>query len=314
MIQDIGPDRLYNTWEAKKPDADSRIMAFHGNEICVMNGGRIEFPTLGTLTAWYGPDWKKLPEPVYLFSLARDKSADRTDYYLAELPLKYDSLRTGAPGSAGIRGKASCASRPAPPDGCGYVRMSALRTRQPKAQVFAAATAWHLYQWYRDNRHCGRCGGPLLHDTRLRMLSCPSCGSTVFPKIAPAVIVGLTDGDRILMTKYADREYQRHALIAGFTEIGETAEETVAREVLEEVGLRVKNIRYYKSQPWGFDSNLLLGFFCELDGSPEIRLDEEELSVAEWIDYRDISEDTEGISLTRDMMTCFKERRSREKP
>lgn len=62
------------------------------------------------------------------------------------------------------------------------------------------------------------------------------------------------------MTKYAGREYKRYALIAGFTEIGETAEETVHREVMEEVGLKVKNIRYYKSQPWGFDSNLLMGF------------------------------------------------------
>ena len=98
----------------------------------------------------------------------------------------------------------------------------------------------------------------------------------VFPKIAPAVIVGVTNGRKILMTKYANREYKRYALIAGFTEIGETAEETVAREVKEEVGLSVKNIRYYKSQPWGFDSNLLLGYFCELDDEGDvIRLDEE---------------------------------------
>ena len=92
-----------------------------------------------------------------------------------------------------------------------------------------------------------------------RMLQCPCCANMVFPKIAPAVIVGVTHGDKILMTKYAGREYKRYALIAGFTEIGETAEETVKREVMEEVGLTVKNIRYYKSQPWGFDSNLLLG-------------------------------------------------------
>ena len=88
------------------------------------------------------------------------------------------------------------------------------------------------------------------------MLQCPVCNNMVFPKIAPAVIIGLTNNDQIMMTKYAGREYKRYALIAGFTEIGETAEETVHREVMEEVGLKVKNIRYYKSQPWGFDSNL----------------------------------------------------------
>lgn len=141
------------------------------------------------------------------------------------------------------------------------------------------------------------------------MLSCVGCGNQVFPKIAPAVIVGVTHGEWILMTKYANREYKRYALIAGFTEIGETAEETVAREVMEEVGLQVKNIRYYKSQPWGFDSNLLLGYFCELDdsdGVADIRMDEEELAEAEWVHYSDVPDDPEGLSLTREMMMVFK--------
>ena len=131
----------------------------------------------------------------------------------------------------------------------------------------------------------------------------------VFPKIAPAVIIGLTNNDQIMMTKYAGREYKRYALIAGFTEIGETAEETVHREVMEEVGLKVKNIRYYKSQPWGFDSNLLMGFFCDLAEEGEIRLEEEELSLAEWVDYRDVPDDLEGLSLTREMMTYFRKQR-----
>ncbi len=119
--------------------------------------------------------------------------------------------------------------------------------------------------------------------------------------------MGVTDGDRILLTKYAGREYKRYALIAGFTEIGETAEETVRREVMEEVGLKVKNIHYYKSQPWGFDQNLLLGYFCELDGTGEIRLDKEELATAEWVGCRDIPDDSEGLSLTREMMLHFRD-------
>ena len=85
----------------------------------------------------------------------------------------------------------------------------------------------------------------------------------IFPKIAPAVIVALTHGNKILLTKYAaTRDYKKYALIAGFVEIGETVEETVEREVMEEVGLKVKNLRYYKSQPWGYDSNVLMGYFC----------------------------------------------------
>ena len=112
---------------------------------------------------------------------------------------------------------------------------------------------------------------------------------------------------RIVMTKYAGREYQRYALIAGFCEIGETAEDTVRREVMEEVGLKVKNLRYYKSQPWGFDSNLLMGFFAELDGDDTIVRQEDELSVAEWKSRTDAVGMDDGISLTREMMRIFAE-------
>jgi NAD+ diphosphatase len=137
------------------------------------------------------------------------------------------------------------------------------------------------------------------------MLFCPDCGNMVYPKIAPAVIVGITDGDKILMTKYAGREYKKYSLVAGFCEIGEAAEDTVRREVMEEVGLKVKNIRYYKSQPWGFDSNLLMGFFADLDGVNEITRDETELAVAEWIERKDTVGMNDGISLTREMIDVF---------
>lgn len=128
----------------------------------------------------------------------------------------------------------------------------------------------------------------------------------IFPKIAPAVIVGVINGNKILLTKYNGRVYKKYALIAGFTEIGETAEETVAREVMEEVGLKVKNIRYYKSQPWGTDCNLLLGFFCDLDGDDTITMDEKELSTAEWFERDEMPVDDDGFSLTREMMSIFK--------
>ncbi len=181
-----------------------------------------------------------------------------------------------------------------------------LRYRQWKELAFAAATAYHLYRWYADNRFCGRCGAETEHDSRERMLRCPVCGNMIYPRIAPAVIVAVTDGDRLLMTKYNGRAYRKYALIAGFTEIGETAEETVKREVMEETGLHVKDIVYYKSQPWGVDSNLLMGFFCQVDGEKTITIDEEELSAAGWFSREEIPED-DGFSLTREMMRVFKE-------
>lgn len=145
----------------------------------------------------------------------------------------------------------------------------------------------------------------MIPDENERMMRCPQCGLMEFPKICPAVIIGVTDGDRILMSKYAGREYKSYALLAGFNEVGETIEETVQREVMEEVGLKVKNITYYKSQPWSFSDTLLLGFFCQLDGTDEIRLDRQELALAEWVRREDMKMEPDDLSLTNEMMLAF---------
>lgn len=120
------------------------------------------------------------------------------------------------------------------------------------------------------------------------------------------MIIGVTDGNRLLLSKYAGRTYKKYALLAGYTEIGETMEETVAREVMEEVGLKVKNIRYYKSQPWAFSDTILMGFYCDLDGADEIRLDEEELALAEWFERDEIPVTPSRDSLTNEMIMRFK--------
>lgn len=279
MIQDIAPLKLNNAYHRKKPKNNSRMLGFIDRMIYLKYDEKIEFLTYGQWTDTLREQKKEIPGSVYLFSIGEE------DYFLTDIAADTQ-----------IRGFS-------------FQKMFTVRTMQPMKDVLAAATAWHLYVWYRDNQFCGRCGINLKHDTLQRMMRCPKCGNLVFPKIAPAVIIGLTDGDKILMTKYAGREYKRYALIAGFTEIGETAEETVAREVMEEVGLKVKNIRYYKSQPWGFDSNLLLGYFCDLAEKAEIQLEEEELSLAEWVDYKDVPDDPEGLSLTREMMVHFRESR-----
>lgn len=282
MIQDILPKSFHNQYQEKRITDSAKIMSFYEGSVFCKCETAMEFLSYLELKQHYNIEETESENMPYLFSIAEET------YFLL---LREEPLAI---------------------EGYFYRRMFEIRPMKPKENVFAAATAWHLYVWYRDNRFCGRCGEKLLHSKKQRMLSCPSCKNTVFPKIAPAVIVGVTNGDKILMTKYADREYKRYALVAGFTEIGETAEETVCREVMEEVGLHVKNIHYYKSQPWGFDSNLLLGYFCELDDTAEITLDEEELSVAEWIDYHDIPEDKEQLSLTREMMTYFKIQKLKE--
>ena len=116
----------------------------------------------------------------------------------------------------------------------------------------------------------------------------------------------MLNGDRILLTKYAGRDFAHYALIAGFTEIGETFEDTVRREVMEEAGIRVKNIRYYKSQPWGIVDDLLAGFFCDVDGDPTIHMDSSELKEAAWHTRDEIVLQPTDHSLTNEMMTRFK--------
>lgn len=187
-----------------------------------------------------------------------------------------------------------------------FTDVAAFRGLQPKHLAFAGITAHSMYLWYTANRFCGRCGETMGHHAAEHAIVCPKCGLTVYPKISPVVIVGVTDGDKLLMTRYAHGPYNRYALVAGFAEIGESLEDTVRREVMEETGVRVKNLRYYKSQPWGFSSSLLSGFFAELDGEPDITLDENELAEALWLPRPDIPPTDNTIALTAEMIELFR--------
>jgi NAD+ diphosphatase len=139
-----------------------------------------------------------------------------------------------------------------------------------------------------------------------RMLFCEGCGFQTYPTISPCVIVAVHDGERLLLTKYAGRAYRNFALIAGFVEIGESLEDAVRREVMEEVGLKIRNIRFYKSQPWPFTDTLLAGFFAELAGNNIITVQEDELALAVWMSREDVPPDELKISLTGEMMEAFR--------
>lgn len=274
MLQEIEPRHLDNQYHPVPMGPGARICVFRDKDVLVSR--REESVIL--------PDWELLKDDivrsVYLFSV------DEEPYFLAEL--REDAVL---------------------PEGYMFDNVRSHRRLQPKYTVYAEMTAWHLYIWYRDNCFCGRCGHRTVHDGKLRMLSCPDCGNMIFPKICPAIIVGVINGDHILLTKYSGRVYKNYALIAGFTEIGETAEDTVRREVFEEAGVHVKNIRYWGTQPWGIDSDLLLGYFADLDGSAEITMDREELSVAGWFHRDEMDIPADDVSLTNDMIRAFIENR-----
>ena len=163
--------------------------------------------------------------------------------------------------------------------------------------------------WYNDNKRCGRCGGRMQVHPSMRCLKCSDCGFTVFPRINPTVIVAPVHDDKLLMIRYRGREedgYAGTALIAGFMEIGETVEDSVRREVMEEAGLKATNIRYYKSQPWGFGANLIIGVFCDIEGSSEIHIqDTDEIAEAVWLTRDEIHKKYNGVSITNEMIAYF---------
>lgn len=265
MIQDIAPHKLKNTFD---PEARPK------------SGDCLIYYHKGEMAAELTEDRLDFPRAgarekdlPYLFSI------DDTAFFLASEEPK------------------DCAMHP----------MKEFRNRPllPKEYVFAAFTAMHLAEWYQHHRFCGCCASVLQHSKTERAMVCPSCGEVYYPRINPAVIVGVKKGDCLLLTKYR-RGFSQNALIAGFTEIGETLEETCAREVMEETGIRIKNIRYYKSQPWGVASDLLTGFLCEAEGDDEIRPDTSELKEARWVPREEIELQAMDYSLTNEIMAGFK--------
>ncbi len=191
--------------------------------------------------------------------------------------------------------------------GCHYEKLQYLRHGGPKEAVYAGLVAMQIGRFYEALQFCGRCGHPMEHSARERMMYCPKCHNEEYPKICPCVIAGVMHDGKILVSQYKGGATDHYALIAGFAEVGETIEACVAREVFEETHLHVKNLRYYKSQPWPFSDSLLFGFFCDLDGDDHIIIEEDELAMAKWVSPEEIREENNDYSLTNEMLCRFKE-------
>lgn len=194
------------------------------------------------------------------------------------------------------------------PEGLHWDSAVMFRTMRPEYLGFAGVTGMQLVRWTRNHRFCGRCGTLLVPSSIERAFCCEHCGNIVYPRICPGVIVAVVDKEkeRLLLTRYAGRRGGNYALIAGFSEVGETLEETARREVMEEVGLKIRNLHYYASQPWSFSDTLLAGFYAELDGSDEIQLEREELSEGVWLSRDEIPVQDTSISLTGTMIERFR--------
>ena len=288
MIHEISPHVFDNQYRnSALPKEDSPVFIFGGEDEPAFGGGAViikehHIPVFGELEEFTDPGVK----PVHLFNI------DGRDCFLLK----------------GLSGKNIREAE-------GFELKSFRDVRNvreiPDHEYFLAMTAFQLHNWYINNRFCGRCGGEMRSVSEERAIVCPDCGHRVYPRVVPAVTVAVIDRekDRLLLTRYAGRDIPFYALVAGFTEIGETLEQTVSREVREETGLSVKNIRYFGSQPWGIVDDLMVGFVCDLDGSNEIVRDEGELDLADWFSKDEVVLQPTDMSLTNALMKAFKEGR-----
>ena len=292
MIQDIAPWRFGNEFLSASPSDDDNVLDVTAEGLLLRKNG-LRVPTVR--------EWRAMNESaglVYAFRLTRREESEQSDAPMTERACAegrearfFLALRQGD-------------DAPAAPSLWQRTPPSELRA-QAAPLPLAAATAQHLAHWYATHRFCGRCGGPVHPSSKERALECPACGEVIYPVIAPCILAAVTNGDKLLLTRYARPGATRLVLVAGFVETGETAEQAAAREVMEETGLRIRNLRYAGSQPWGFSGTLAVGFFAELDGPEDIRLDTSELAEARWVKRADIPPCPDDSSLTMNMISRF---------
>jgi NAD+ diphosphatase len=190
------------------------------------------------------------------------------------------------------------------PESCVLMDLRRLPDTIGEDLFWIAGLANHLLDWDRSHLFCGRCGRPTEDKPDERAKQCPACGLVNYPRLSPAVIMAVIRGDRILLAQNKRFKRPFYSVLAGFVEPGETLEACVQREIREEVGLRVHNIRYFGSQPWPFPNSLMMGFTADYaDG--EITVDGSELMEAGWFSARSLPALPARISIARQLIDWF---------
>jgi len=169
---------------------------------------------------------------------------------------------------------------------------------------YLAGLGRQIADWDRTFRFCGKCGSLTTNHPEERAKVCPSCGHTSYPKISPAMICSVTRGNEILLARGSKFTQPVYSVLAGFVEPGETLEETVEREIMEETSISVKNIRYFGSQPWPFSSSMMVAFTAEYD-SGEILIDQKEILDAGWFSPDDLPMLPTPYSIARRLIMDF---------
>ena len=182
--------------------------------------------------------------------------------------------------------------------------LRALHGVLPDAEWAMAGRGATLVEWLRSHRFCGRCGTPTERHHSERAMVCPSCEAVWYPRLAPAVIALITHGDRALLARHPGLPAGMHSTLAGFVEPGESLEEALAREIREEVGIGIRDIRYFGSQPWPFPHSLMIAFTAEAT-SDQLTVDRNELEYAHWYTVGDMPGVPPRMSIARDLIDWF---------
>ncbi len=191
-----------------------------------------------------------------------------------------------------------------PPEGWIFQSLRRLFGRLSEELFWIAGAAVQIVDWDRTHQYCGRCGQQTDDHPHERAKECPNCGLTSYPIISPAIIVLIEKDDEVLLARSLRHPLGLYSVLAGFVEAGETLEATIIREIREEVGLQVKDIRYFGSQPWPFPNSLMIAFICTY-AAGDIKIDEDEMADAGWYRPENFPMIPPEISIARQMIDWF---------
>lgn len=197
------------------------------------------------------------------------------------------------------------------PDGMVFQDLKSLYELLDEDIFLLAGRAIQIINWDKNHQFCGRCGSPTKTAEYEMAKICPECGLMNFPRLSPAVITAIVKDNGLLMAKHSYGLIDRYTLIAGFVEPGETLEEAVRREIMEEVGLEVRNIEYFGSQPWPFPHSFMIGFTAQYEKG-EIKVDGKEIVDAKWFTAPEITPPPSQVSIASELINWFIENHSPE--
>ncbi len=276
MLQDIFPHRFNNEFLANKTiSANDYILYFRDNKLLVKNKeNSVELPQKRDLS-----EINEHSETTFLFTL------DETSCFMLWDDISVDETLYS------------------------FKDTLFFRTLPQPETAWISLVGFHLHNWYEEHRFCGKCGAKTKHKSDERAVYCSKCNTHFYPKISPAVIVAITCGEKILLANNVNFKPGWFSLIAGYADVGETLEDTVRREVKEEIGIDVYNIRYFGSQPWPLSGSMMVGFTAEAEDAQPIVIDGKEITSAAWFKRGALPEHPTNISISGELIERFEKNR-----